>query len=291
MNYQTENSVELLTIWSIEGQHRAEPKSLRKVLNTLYPICSKYSILEIYCRIGVFNMITQKEFEKLSETKTFREISREYGISIGNLSYWAKKWGIKSKYDKPRNSKLTQQQKDLIYGSLLGDGSLDKRENTIYFRESHGMAQTDYVNWKYEILKPITHQPPKPDGRGLIGFRTASHTWLNTMYDAFYRGGKRLPLDLEKTLNPFILAVWFMDDGCKNGKHKASLYSQSFTKAENEKIIDILQNVFQIESVLQRKEDKYGEYYYLRFNKKGFGTLTEIIKPFVIPSMEYKLMI
>ena len=58
---------------------------------------------------------------------------------------------------------LTQIQKSLIIGTLLGDGYsriIPKRKNAL-LEVNHSFAQKEYVDWKYEILKNISGSPPK----------------------------------------------------------------------------------------------------------------------------------
>ena len=54
-----------------------------------------------------------------------------------------------------RKQKLSVIQKDLIIGSLLGDGYLMPTTCGCRFRAHHGIKQKDYLDWKYSILKNI----------------------------------------------------------------------------------------------------------------------------------------
>ena len=58
---------------------------------------------------------------------------------------------------------LTQIQKSLIIGTLLGDGYariIPKRKNAL-LEVNHSFKAKEYVDWKYEILKNIVISPPK----------------------------------------------------------------------------------------------------------------------------------
>ncbi|MCK9154650.1 MAG: hypothetical protein M0P12_00900 [Paludibacteraceae bacterium] len=120
---------------------------------------------------------------------------------------------------------FTDLQKDILYGSLLGDGSLTTVGNSARFRECHCMAQKAYLEYKHSVLNPFS----KPIGRadkempsGYVSrgfyFNTCFHPLFLGFYDRFYKDGEKiLPIDFEVVFNPRILAVWYMDDGHLEG--------------------------------------------------------------------------
>jgi hypothetical protein len=61
--------------------------------------------------------------------------------------------------------KLTQLQKDLIFGSLLGDGNLQtgSKGRTWRYRALQKSEHKEYLLHKYEILKPLCNANPKQD--------------------------------------------------------------------------------------------------------------------------------
>lgn len=85
-------------------------------------------------------------------------------------------------------------------------------------------------------------------------------------------------------MNPFILAVWIMDDGSKEG-NQLRINSQSFSENDNIKLIELLRAKLGINSTLNR--DK--KWFRLRIKKESMSTLVEMIRPYIIPSMLYKL--
>ena len=78
-----------------------------------------------------------------------------------------------------------------------------------------------------------------------------------------------------------------MDDGSiKSSRHRALiLNTQGFTKAENLKLIEILQRKFGIQAQL-RPQRKLWQIY---LNGSTIERFVEIIKPYMLPSMWYKL--
>src|ERR1051326_8917832 len=53
---------------------------------------------------------------------------------------------------------LSDDQLQMVYGGVLGDGSLDRvSTHNVKFRVGHGVAQQEYVEWKHEMLSPFAH--------------------------------------------------------------------------------------------------------------------------------------
>ena len=185
-----------------------------------------------------------------------------------------------------RQQRLTDDQLDLVIGSILGDAHLVRTTCGYAFRVNHGLAQISYVEWKYEILTPFVRTKPRISGKCYY-FRTISHPIFSDLHTSFYEGrNKIVPADLLKArLNPFILAVWIMDDGSRDGR-QLRINSQSFSKRENLFLQDILDAKLGIKSALNRDKDKYR----LRIKDQSMKKLVQLVEPHIIPSMLYKLL-
>ena len=185
-----------------------------------------------------------------------------------------------------RKQEVSTKQRDLIVASLLGDGYLVKTTRGYAFRVNHGPAQKDYVDWKYEILKDLVNSPPK-FAEKCYYFRTVSHSFFGHLKEQFYNGKKKVvPYKLvENQMNPFILAVWIMDDGSKDGK-QLRINSQSFSKDENLFLRDVLQAKFGINATLNQDKGKYR----LRIKGQSMARLRRLIMPYIIPNMLYKFL-
>lgn len=114
-------------------------------------------------------------------------------------------------------SVLSEEQRGLIVGTLLGDGAMRCKKNAL-LEINHSGAQKTYVDWKYSVLRDLVRTPPKlRNGNGTrqaYRFTTRSLPELTPYFLAFYGGGRKTIPDIE--LDPLALAVWFMDDGCKS---------------------------------------------------------------------------
>lgn len=182
---------------------------------------------------------------------------------------------------------LTDRQMSIITGKLLGDGSLRKKKNTL-LEINHSHTQKQYVFWLYDELRNLVRTPPKlrKSGKNRLSYRftTLSLKNLNSFYKDFYGsngGKKRMPTTLK--LDGLTLAVWFMDDGSKS-RRSIYLNTQQFTKFDQQLLLRKLQD---IEILATLNKDK--SYFRIRLSQKTMGRYIELIKPFMIESMLYKL--
>ena len=116
--------------------------------------------------------------------------------------------------------RLTQFQKSVIEGSILGDGYLRIVQGRMdaFLEINHSYNAKDYVDWKYSVLRNIVKSPPKMrKGNGArlaYRFFTRQHPQITELFRKFYvKKEKIIPQYL--TLDPLVLAVWYMDDGSK----------------------------------------------------------------------------
>jgi hypothetical protein len=211
--------------------------------------------------------------------------------------HWHKKWITIKK-----SLKLNSKQRELIIGSLLGDGTmrLGKNAQNVNFKVEHGLAQKEYVVWKYQILKQFVFTEPKISYRydeegnryeKSWWFRTIRHPFFTKIYREFYRGNgyrngrKVIPKGLKNEFTSLVLAVWIMDDGSFS-RNKIDISTYSFSLKE----INILQrhfkDIFNIKMNYYRDRDKG---YRMYCNQEETQKLIKIISPYIIPSMMYKI--
>ena len=185
-------------------------------------------------------------------------------------------------------------QEKLIVGSLLGDGGLiatggGKRYR---FTVSHGAKQKDYLFWKYELLKEFVRTPPKLQAQtNAWKFNTISSPEFTDLRTCFYRERQKIAPEIARRLIgiPQVLAIWYMDDGNlrrEYGKvYGCMLNSQSFTYEDNLKFSHWLYQWYGLTSVLQRNHGKYRLY----FGANSWKQFCNIVAPYLLPSMRYKL--
>lgn len=193
---------------------------------------------------------------------------------------------------------LNPKQKNVLLGTLLGDGSLELNGRHVRLRTDHGIKQKEYVKWKHRIFFNLTKNKVKcfcmkADKRTNKKYRhckfdTISTPLLDKLYKIFYDNNKkRVPKNIVKILKePLSLAVWFMDDGYKrNDCNALRINTDAFNFDEQKLLQRCLEKNFGIKSKIHRK----GEYWNIYIPNSDAIKFCRIIRPYVIPEMSYKI--
>jgi len=192
---------------------------------------------------------------------------------------------------------LTQKQRDILIGLLLGDGNLEfNKFKGARLQIKQAECKEEYVLWLYEQFKDIVSTPPKQrqDTKQWY-FGTKHYEDLEEIRQMFYREKKKvLPHSIsELVTDPITLAVWYMDDGRLDYRPKShyaySFSTDSFTIEEVEILKDILQKNFGIASSIQNPICRGKRYPKLYIGKEGRDIFTETINQFILPCFAYKL--
>jgi hypothetical protein len=118
-----------------------------------------------------------------------------------------------------------------------------------------------------------------------LSFFTMRLPCLNYYYELFYSTGKRqVPLNIIELLSPASLSYWIMDDGSKqnNGLH---LNVYAFDEAGVQRLMETLQKKYSLTCTIHNH--KMGLRIYIP--QESMPTLRTIVKPYIIPSMLYKV--
>lgn len=184
---------------------------------------------------------------------------------------------------------LTQLQKSLVIGSILGDGYIriiPGRKNA-FFEVNHSYRAKEYVDWKYAMLLSIAGSAPKArKGNGkriAYRFYTRQHSEITELFQKFYRAGEKIIPD-NIHIDAMALAVWYMDDGSQCRASDIYLNTQQFNKENQIRLIKLLSRMG-IESRMNR--DK--KYWRLRVIKSSLSRFRELIHNYIIPEMRYKI--
>ncbi len=196
-----------------------------------------------------------------------------------------------------RQNHISNFQKQMIIGCLLGDGRLECRSKngSARLRIHHGEKQKEYLFWKYGILKNIVNNEPKKiawkDRKRNINcvswyFHTLTLRELGNLHSLFYNEKRKvLPKNLYSLLTPLSLAVWTMDDG-DSDKDSVRYNVQSFTRKEQVMLKNLLRRKYELRANLNKDRNNYR----LRVFKASKAELIRLIRPFVISSMGYKIL-
>jgi hypothetical protein len=180
---------------------------------------------------------------------------------------------------------LSEVQRSIIVGTLLGDGAMRCKTNAL-LEINHSWTQRRYVDWKFGQLAELVATPPRARkgnaGRIAYRFVTRSLPVLTPYFHLFYgRGRKRVP---EANLSPLALAVWFMDDGCKS-RNAVYLNTQQFDLEGQRLLLRLLREQWGIAGTLNR--DK--RYYRIRLSVDGTRQFAGVVGPHLLDEFRYKL--
>ncbi|WP_052246065.1 hypothetical protein [Clostridium tyrobutyricum] len=199
---------------------------------------------------------------------------------------------------------ITNIEKNIIIGSLLGDGSLALygRSKNAYYREHGCTKQVPYRKWKAEKLKNLdfklltTCKNPQ--------LRSPSNKIYTDLYNLFYKKREKIltPENILLLDHPIGLACLYMDDGSlvidsskmKNDSiyifPRIYIYTLNFSKDENILLKNHISKTFNINTKLKERKD--GKHFLLEINKRNdIIHFINTLSPFVeeIPCMHYKI--
>jgi recombination protein RecA len=186
-----------------------------------------------------------------------------------------------------RDIQPTEEQSQVLIGGLLGDASIPQKDKSrqCCFEIKHSVKQKEYLLWKFSLLENFCSNQPKPLASGQWRFRTVAHPYFSSMRTSWYpRGRKKVP-EIKK-LSALGLAIWYMDDG-RNGSQglDLTLCTCCFTRADNQKLGDLLLTEFEIDSRIAI----YAGYCHLRIGLDSRRRFLDVVAPYIHPSMQYKL--
>lgn len=196
--------------------------------------------------------------------------------------------------------KLTKEQREVIFGKMLGDGHLETQNKgrTYRLKIEHSIKQKEYVDWQFDLFRNIVLSTPQEKIKKIneisyvnYGFSTLSIDSFRFFANQFYKDNKKkIPKLIHRWLAPLTMAVWFMDDGSiKSDRNKSLiLNTQSFSKKDVEMLKNVLEQKFGIKAKLriqQRKQIGYQLY----LLSETIDKFIDIVNPYILSSMRYKL--
>lgn len=252
--------------------------------------------------INHFDISKEDLVEMVKSNLSDSEIGRKYNVYASTVYAKRKIFNI-SRQSRTENKeiKLTEIQKQVLFGCVLGDGYLNKvKSKNTKFEFSHSLKQKEYVDYKFGYFYNFpgrtyyfTRKPHKITGISYETYTGSLQTnkSFNYFWDHFYSKTvkKRIPIELlDKYYTPLAMAIHFMDDGsfhsrCKNGSGSAHIATCGFDRDELELFSQFLFKKYSIENNV----DKYNRIYIKTSSLRHF---MDLIRPYIIESMQYKLM-
>lgn len=189
----------------------------------------------------------------------------------------------------------------IIFGTLLGDGYAEKRligfGTRICFMQEH--THLTYIIYLHNLLSDLgycnTKSPVLQTRLGLKGkvrkiarFSTWTYTSFNWIQELWYvEGRKCVPHNISDYLTPLALAIWIMDDGVKVAKG-LKLCTNSFSYSDCLRLIQALHSNFNLKASIQSAGAK--DQYHIYVWKESMENLSNIVSPYIIPDMKYKII-
>lgn len=254
------------------------------------------------------------EYEK---GKSLEEIALENKISNDYIGYLRQLYGCRAKGAKFINRKntevpLTQRQKEIIYGSLMGDA---KKMSYAVVAFKQCLRQEEYLKWKFEETKSVMSPNSlkkvsgidKRTGKSSICWRcySYSNTDIENINKQFYGGKKKeVTNEILNNLTALSVAVWFMDDGTTgwsrdtrtehpnwNISPEIRICTDSFSRASCDNIVNWFKNKWDIDCHLRengiRKDG--GIRYRVIINAISAEKFIALISPHILPLFQYKI--
>ena len=199
--------------------------------------------------------------------------------------------------EKKKKLSLNAEQREVLIGLLLGDAHLETQNQgrTYRLKIEQSERHRPYLIQLYEVFREWILTPPrrrlaKSSGRVSCNYcvQTVSHGALRFYAQQFYTGRRKVvPKLIHRWLTPRALAYWFMDDGSlKSSQSKGVIFNtQVFEMADVERLINAITRNFG----LKAKKRKQREGYQIYVSGESFERFCQLVEPFLLPEMVYKL--
>lgn len=229
------------------------------------------------------------------------DIARKMGISKSTIFRWRNSSNLTPNKSKElsRNKEIvpTQEQLEILTGTLLGDSSLQYypkyRWKSPKFKCDHGSAQEEYANLLYNKLQSLGssikkyRRVDKRNNKEYITYcvSTSSNPYFLNMYNQLYSTGKKeISSDFLINFTIKSLAYLYMDDGYAD-QNTAYICTDNFSNESRTILVEYIRNKFGLHFSIVN----HGKYYRLRLSQYDFPRFIELVKPYMVKSLKYKL--
>jgi ubiquinol-cytochrome c reductase cytochrome b subunit len=188
----------------------------------------------------------------------------------------------------------------IIFGSLLGNthGETQFLGVGTKFNFSQEAVHIKYILFLHKLLSDLgycnsnlpnitTRLASKGKLKKVVKFSTGTYTSFNWIYDLWYNNNiKHIPECIDQYLTPLALAILIMVNGAKVSKGLI-LNINSFSYNDCLLLIKALNSNFNIKASIQSAGTK--DQYIIYIWKESMTDLINIVFPYIIPEMRYKL--
>lgn len=221
------------------------------------------------------------------------EIARKFDCSIATVLNTKKRCGINNRNERENKIiDLSEIQKQVIFGSTMGDAYIYKASKNASIVFQHSLKQKDYVSYLCDFFKDVPHtisqytkRLDSRTGKIYETYQLNLHTneSFNVFKEMFYRNNKKIiPIDyLELYYTPLAMAIHFCDDGYNDG----SGYNLSTCSFNTEDLIEFrkyLFNKYDLDTIITKANRIY-------IRKNSVEKFKNLIEPYIPECMMYKL--
>lgn len=239
-------------------------------------------------------MIKCKAEDKIEEIKALyqqgmgnRRVSKLLSIPRSSLKYLCDKYGIGKQELVKKYLNMTQEQREVFVGVLLGDGSISKR---FVFNIGHSDKQREYFNHKISLFPQFqfkiyeNRRLDKRTGNEYTTLQAHSLVFeeLKTYRNLFYKEEKKIiSEDILLDFTSRSLAYLFMDDGTGT-KYSTSIALCNFDDDSISTFRIFLMQKWKLETTVSKQK-------VLRIRQKNISIFHDLIRPYIVESMSYKI--
>jgi hypothetical protein len=189
--------------------------------------------------------------------------------------------------------KLTDTQREVLVGVLLGDAHLETQNSgrTYRVKFEYRAKHADYANHLYELFKGWILAKPQlkqDETHTNIWFQTVSHSAFRFFAQQFYNEKRKcVPKLIHRYLTERSIAYWYMDDSSiKSRESKGVIFNtQGFVRNDVLRLVKTMREKFALEANLRKQKDGFQIY----ISGKSYERFREIVDEYILPSMRYKI--
>ena len=188
--------------------------------------------------------------------------------------------------------KPTIAQEQVLLGTLLGDGHIYPNNKKIHNNGivfSHSIKQQKYIDFKTKLIGSLyksVSDLTSGYGSHIKSVNTKCNKITQQVCDICYKNNKKtVTKEWLTKLNSLGIAIWYMDDGTLGG-NRAKISIEGFSLDEQETIVNYFINL----GMTCYLQDDGKNHNILVFSPEGTINLFFSIAPYIIPSMQYKLL-
>lgn len=200
--------------------------------------------------------------------------------------------------------KLSKEQKSLLIGMLIGDGTITNHPD---YKLSHSKNQMEYLEWKIKLLeqygfnhgglKTYVSKSGYNEGSDVIYVRVKTNLTIKALRRSIYKPKKTFTRNLLNWLNPLGIAIWYMDDGYINinsSKQRSSVqHTCKIATCVDEETINTMILYFKEVWDIKFRSFKEGKnsYSLATSSEEDCEKFVKLIKPYIeqVPSLLYKI--